>query len=1084
MTLKLKSYEWQYRTNEDDKSEIYSWCLDDKSNSFLVRVTDYYPSLFLQLPNRSNNMGIIWSLDKITQINKWIKNLTRENSPITSCHCKKEKLYYHKKNKYSDFLELTFRNEEQMRKFNLKFSSKKFIVKLDNVDYTGLEFRIYENNVNTVRKFLTSINLKHCDWFTLKKFQKVQNEDKISCLDNEFYFSYKDIVKIEDNVTITKPKILIYDIECYTDNHKAIPNALYSKHVVTMISVIYQVTGDISTRRRFLLTFSQIKDFEGTTIIKSDNEIDMLKSFAQLIIDLDPDIITGYNIFGFDFKYIIDRMTIKKEKWPVMGRILNKYATQKDIEWSSGAYGIQFMTYLDMPGRMVLDMMKIIKREMKYDNYDLGSVSTELLGKTKHDISAKEMFIIYEQLIKAKSKDEVEAAVNNMTRVAKYCIQDSELVIDLFEKTNTWIGLTELSNIVGVNMFDLFTRGQQVRCISQMYDNAHKKNIILETRDLQVKGFKGALVCEPETGIHPRTMCLDFQSLYPSIIMAFNLCFTTLIPENQIDFYDPSEYETIECDEIENYEEESDDESDDDNPFKEKKKIRKEDQVIIKKKYYFWKGEKGVLPSMVEELVSQRRAVRGLQKSLVEETLEWLILEKRQLALKVSANSIFGFLGTKKGLYPLPEVASSITSKGRQLILKCYDYLRTNYNAKIIYGDTDSVMFSVPTIKTNEETIEFGYKMQEEVSSLFKKPLFTEFEKCGTMLCMMKKKYVFWTIDKKTAQLSTKTKYLVKKDGVQYDIKEFFEQYPLEMFDGLWESNPKRLKRTETINFENYELTKIVTLDMMKKGIVPSRRDNCRWQREFYMKIMDEVMEISSFKDVYEIIVTDCLRFLRGEISYRDLIIIKSLGQKYKKENTPMKIFSDELKKIGKPPSPGDRLEYLIVLTNDEKNGQIVKTGLKFRDPQSYILGDEHIDYTYYVERFIKNNIQQFFQICYKREIEEAKEKQLLYTNCQKRKEFERFLYGVIDCIKTKQQRTQFDEVIKRSSTGEIIDGLIKIRGIGTKVKQMKMLYISKYDYFPCHDGQEPIGDLLKLHKARMMYHKELLMKLKSPISH
>ena len=1082
MQLQLQSYEWSVSTNKDDENEIHSWCLDGNSKSYLIRIRNYHPSVYLELPSKMARINITWTNEKISQIKKWIADTSRNTNcvPMSFNYVRKQKFYFYKRQKKNDFLELKFKNEEQMRKFSMKFSSKKFIIMLDGISYSGVEFNVWENNIPTVRKFLTEIELKHCEWFTLGSFEKVSEDDKISSLENELVCNFRDVKRV-DYDGVLKPKILVFDIECYTDNHKAMPNALHSRHVITMISVIYEVLGDVSTRKRYLLTFSPVYDFEGTNIIRSRNEIDMLKNFAELVNYLDPDIITGYNIFGFDFKYIIDRMDIKKESWPTMGRFLNNPAKRRDIEWNSSAYGVQFLTFLSMPGRIVLDMLTIIRREYKYDKYDLGFVSSEMLGKTKHDVTAQEMFKIYEELINSKTQEEKDAATLKMTRVAKYCIQDSELVIDLVVKTNTWIGLTELANIVSVNVFDLFTRGQQVRCISQMYDVAHKKGYVLDTREIKVNGYKGAFVCEPNPGIYKYTICLDFRSLYPSIIMAFNICFTTLIPENMIHLYDENDYEVIECEEIINDDGDSDDEEDELFEVK-KKKTKKEDKLTVMKKYYYWKGEQGILPFLVQELVRQRGIVKNLLKKEDPKSLMGIILDKRQNALKVSANSMYGFLGSSMGRYPLPEAASSITSKGRQLIHQCYDYLINTYQAKIIYGDTDSVMFTIDSVKNNKETIEFGNRMEKEVSSLFKDPLYTEFEKAGTMLCIKKKKYVFWTINMKTFEMSTKESYNVRC-GNEDVTREMINKIKVEELG--WDKEPKRLKRIEKINIviEDvvYEVTKEVTLDMIKKGIVPSRRDNCRWQREFYMRVMDDVMETMPFNYVYKLIESECLGFLRGEVNHKNLVIIKTLGPKYKSDSAPMKVFSDILKSLGKPPVPGDRLEYVIVVADEEtvransEKGKL-KMGYKMKDPQTFTLGTDHIDYYYYIDRFIKDNIQQFFQICYKNEIEEINAKREIYDKKMRNIMFGNFLNDVYECIKTKDQEKKYLEAIKNTQREVIVSNLIKIRGIGAKVKKLKSKYLSeRIEYFSCYDCGEPITNLLKIHRTRENIQNEFM---------
>jgi DNA polymerase elongation subunit (family B) len=198
------------------------------------------------------------------------------------------------------------------------------------------------------------------------------------------------------------------------------------------------------------------------------------------------------------------------------------------------------------------------------DKYDLNTVCKKFIGRAKHDIKAPEMFTIYEDIRRTKqalliSQDEAtqvayNKALADMTRVMEYCIQDSELVIELMEKLNIWVSLVEMSNIVGTSIVELSTRGQQIRCVSQIYDLAAQEGYVLNKR-IQ-KGFKytGGAVHEPISGLHENVICLDFASLYPSIIRAYNICFTTLVSPEMMHSVPDEDCNIIEFDQEELWE--------------------------------------------------------------------------------------------------------------------------------------------------------------------------------------------------------------------------------------------------------------------------------------------------------------------------------------------------------------------------------------------------------------------------------------------------------------------------------------------------------------------------------------------------
>ena len=271
----------------------------------------------------------------------------------------------------------------------------------------------------------------------------------------------------------------------------------------------------------------------------------------------------------------------------------------------------------------------------------------KFLGKGKHDISASEMFVIYEtmrdtsaamdkileqelnnpdialdsEFIQAKTTVQLalEEAKTQTTRVIEYCIQDSELILELIETLNVWVGLVEMSNIVGVTILQLYTKGQQIRCLSQIYDLAARLGFVLDARDIPGYSFAGGFVYEPITRYIDNIICLDFSSLYPSIIMAYNICYSTLVPDyedvpdedcNIIEF---DQEEKIVSNnkriEFQNDGDEEDDTEDFLEEIKEKKSNSSTKTVIKHYRFRYYKHTKGILPQLVKQLVDERRAV-------------------------------------------------------------------------------------------------------------------------------------------------------------------------------------------------------------------------------------------------------------------------------------------------------------------------------------------------------------------------------------------------------------------------------------------------------------------------------------------
>lgn len=907
--LEIHAYDWTIQ-NEEDFTHIHCWGFDENSEPYLLRILDFPINYYLELPFNSNNLTNE-SISKI--LNEIFKEYTPNDFEVEY----KKRLYYYNQDKLYPYLNIVF---------NSLFHFKKCLNKLRyNKDYNK-NYKFVEEEINIVRKLLTLKNIKYSGWFKCQGNKVTEN--KISDIKNEYIINWTTICSIEKNI-ITHPGILAFDIESYSDNHRAMPDSLNSKHHAYMISCIYKKYKVPGTIKRYGIIFGKSNNInlENCKIYQVNDELSVIDAFADIIKETKPEIITGYNILGFDYPYLNTRLEMKLKDWPNnISRILNRKTIMENRSWHSDAYGYQMINILRAEGLISVDMLPAIKREYKLDKYDLNTVCSKFINKTKHDVKAKEMFEIYEKcMIDNNNPKNIE----EMTKVMAYCIQDSELVIELFEKINCWESLVEMSNIVGITVEEVYTRGQQIRCVSQLYDLGFKENFILNKRSNQGFPYKGATVFEPIPGVYDNIICLDFASLYPSIIQAYNICYSTLVPEHLFDKVKDEDCNIVEIEQ----------ETDEDEPNLTGKKILKKDIKKITKKFTFkfYKNNKGLLPRLVENLVNERRNVRKQIELLKKEKgneLLILILDKRQLALKVAANSFYGFLGVhNNGKLPLIEAAMAITFLGRSLIEKVRLYIYEKYQGKLIYGDTDSVMVDIPQIKKSSECTYWGQKLAQEISGIkkgeidykgeivkedikgiFPPPLMMEFEKAMRMLLLKKKKYA---------------SYLIEDNG------EF-----------------KREKNQKSL---------------LLRGIVLVRRDNCVFLRELYKKILYMILDKQPIYRAINEIILNIYNLKNNKIDINKLKIIKQLGSNYKSDSALLKVFSDDLKNDGKIMNPGDRLEYVVVKGTSKLRGHNLRLIEQFEE------GKEEIDYDYYIDYVLMNPINQLFSVGYKDELSKLK---------------------------------------------------------------------------------------------------------------
>lgn len=647
--------------------EIWAWTVDRDSKPHLVRFQNYKIPCYLSLPisSRSITTQIHWNENTL---NKLLEKM--ENAAISAEYeiVERYTLYYYQEKKQT-MLKLLFQGPSDVR------NAKEFFSKGVRLDGIGIvDFELYETDVTPIRKFLTSNKTKHCQWF---KVPSNKAENKVSTLEYEWVVNWSDLKPIpflESNSWRVHSGILAFDIECHSGNLRTMPDPCYASDAAFLISVIYQRVGLPESRKRYAILYGDCKDVKDATIIRVDSEIKGIHKFCELIRELNPQIITGYNVLGFDYPYLHQRLKRRRKSsydpiWPVLGCV-NREPQLRSWEMSSSAFGHNEINHLIMDGRITIDLLPLVKRfdpYTKLDLYTLDFVSNHYLKRGKHDVKARQIFQAYHHWKTQKDSSLIDSIV-------EYCIRDAELVIDLFEHLNVWVHLTEMANIVETQPEDLYLYGQQVRMFSQVYNRCELSGIVMNKRNILTTEYEGAHVYEPEPGLYNNIICLDFSGMYPSIMIEFNICPTTIVKDSSI----PDE----KCHLI---------------------KVDKEGKTVYR--YIKQEIKKGVVPEIVQDLVTERAKVKDLIK-MEKDTFMVSILKAREMALKIAANSVYGALGAQEGgKLPFVEGARSVTGQGRNLLEKVDQKLKERYGAKTVYGD--SVTADTPVLIKWKDSINY-----------------------------------------------------------------------------------------------------------------------------------------------------------------------------------------------------------------------------------------------------------------------------------------------------------------------------------------------------------------------------------------
>ncbi|MHA1833358.1 MAG: DNA polymerase domain-containing protein, partial [Candidatus Baldrarchaeia archaeon] len=366
---------------------------------------------------------------------------------------------------------------------------------------------------------------------------------------------------------------------------------------------------------------------------------------------------------------------------------------------------------VSVPGRVVVDVRALVKADFHLKRYTLEHVAEKLINEGKLDVDYKDI----PKLWAGKSGD--------INKLIDYARKDAVLPLKILLEKRLLDKYFELSKVSGLLLQDVISGGQSSRVEGLLLRYGKKRNLIIPCKPSQEEikkrsakreklGLKGAIVLDPKVGLyHGNNMILvlDFRSLYPSLIMAYNICFTTLLKN---------------CEEVEKYIE-----------------------APTGARFVTKDVKEGLLPEILKDLMNFRVAVKKAMKA-EEDPEKKRQLDAKQLALKIMMNSFYGYTGYLRARVYSLDVANAITALGRYTIEFTRKIIEEKYGLETVYGDTDSVLIKINT-SSLEEAAEIGEKISKEISKSLPQPMLLEFEKIyKSFLLLSKKRYAGWMFEK------------------------------------------------------------------------------------------------------------------------------------------------------------------------------------------------------------------------------------------------------------------------------------------------------------------------------------------------
>lgn len=851
---------WEARDGEDEHLiSIFGKTEDGKSVCVTTAFTPYF---FIKLPTGIDSQ-------KVQRIYNILSDKCKD-SLVAYSLMKSKDVWGFQNNEEFAFMKINFK-DLQARRLVDSFLRKPLDRTPELFELFGVRnVKVYESNLDPVLRLMHRTGIQSTGW--LDSGEKCVRSH-LANVDIDLFCNDWTTLKPVARDDIAPFVVASVDIECNSSTGK-FPDANIPGDACFQIAISLCKFGSDEPYDKTCLCYKQTDpNLEGCDIRSYATEREMLEAFQKYLHAKDVDIITGWNIFGFDMEYIYKRAQINKCHYDFynLGKLKDTDSELVIKKLSSSALGDNLLKLLPMSGRFIFDLFHEVKKGYKLDSYKLDSVSKLYLGDQKIDMAPKEMFARY------KEEDPVR-----LREVAEYCIKDTLLPHRLMKKLCTLLNLVEMAKATWVPVPFLVERGQQIKVFSQLTKKARELGFMVPTiryGAIPEEPYEGATVLEAQKGAYytPIT-ALDFEALYPSIMMAHNLCYSSYV-------MDEKKYGNVPG-------------------------ITYETFNIGDRTYKFAQDVPSLLPAILLELKQFRKQAKRDMAAATGFMKE--VYNGKQLAYKISMNSVYGFTGAGKGILPCVPIASTTTSKGRSMIEETKNYVEANFpGAKVRYGDTDSVMveFDVGNRK-GEEAIayswEVGERAAEECSALFKKPNNLELEK------------VYWPYF-----LYSKKRYAAK----------------------LWTKGEDDKMHMDYIDV---------------KGLQLVRRDNTPHVREVCKELLDVVLTSSDPGPPKELAKERAIELLSGDVPNDKLTLSQSLSDSYKVGGKAISVTSPESininqshvqvvtkmrqRKPGSEPQSGDRVPYLLTKTEDPK----AKAFEKAEDPKYVEENGVPVDYHYY----------------------------------------------------------------------------------------------------------------------------------------
>ena len=657
------------------------------------------------------------------------------------------------------------------------------------------------------------------------------------------YINHRDI--ISQSTSINAPlKIMTLDIEAIPKDNGGLPTP--DENPIDLISLAFDPPW--RGQENIVMVAKNI-NCPRKDVVQSDNEADLLSKLDFILNEYDPTIIGGYNTNGFDIPYITERAKIL--------RVPLSMSRDGKPAWCKSYMGNGTVS---INGRISLDMLPAIRAMDKYrlKSYRLANVAKEILKSEKLDVKPNEMKRMWNG--------------PEINKFIQYSRRDALLVMQLIKETGVLEKYIALAKASGAFLQVVVNGGQSSMIEAKLLREYNSANYNMGVKQAleedDISKVEGAIVLDPVLGLTENVIVLDFKSLYPTTMIAHNLCYTTEIKN-----------ECPDC------------------------------NLIISPsggRFVPPEIQKGIVPKVLEELLDARiKAKKAMKKPGISEN-ERLQLDAKQYAMKILLNSFYGYSGYARARLYSPIIANSVTSFGRENLLRTKKVIENNanfnlngnkYHLSVIAGDTDSVFIKVEGDHTDFEHLkEVGMEIAKIVTAGLPQPMELVFEAVlKRVLFLAKKHYAAYRFE-------TPDKGVIKAKGIE-------------------------TVRRDWCNLTSSVLTKCLEI-ILKDGDIDAALAHAR-------KAIKQ-LKASDMSILNELVMTRTLN--RKPENYSQMQPHSELVKKLENRG----VFKYAV---------GDRIPFVIVPSARKSKSRAEKMSLRAEDPEYVIENGLKIDTEYYLNK-------------------------------------------------------------------------------------------------------------------------------------